>query len=215
MFTHVHILQKLMHIPVNWSNDEGDCGEADSCSGPLTDGQRPLGGSAQHVKRSSAHTVNGEARDHHRGKSLPHKCVHYRHCYPCCLPWVVSMGLGKQLKHYFSIRSFWITSMNYNCLTDGNSTSWISLKVLKYLINYNIGMNIFWNKKCILIIKDCIQKVAIYRSCFLSFIHSVSSNICSSHSIATPYQTHWHQSTKRLPNLVGIACGHTQIQTRF
>lgn len=48
-----------------------------------------------------------------------------------------------------------------------------------------------------------------YHSSFLPFVHSISSNIRSGHSIAAPYQTHWHQSTKSLPDLIGISCGHT------
>lgn len=45
-----------------------------------------------------------------------------------------------------------------------------------------------------------------YHSCFLPFVHSISSDVRSGHSIAAPHQAHWHQSTKCFSHLVGIAC---------
>jgi len=46
-----------------------------------------------------------------------------------------------------------------------------------------------------------------YRSGFLPFVHSISSNVHGGHSIAAPNKAHWYQSTESLPDLIGIACG--------
>lgn len=53
-----------------------------------------------------------------------------------------------------------------------------------------------------------------HHSSFLSFVHSVSSNVRSGHGVAAPHHTHWHQSAESLPDLVGITCGETQTHTK-
>lgn len=95
---HIKRYKHDLYQPVYRSNDEGDCGEAYGCRGPLAHRQRPLGASAEQVERRRAHAVNGEAGDDHRGQGLPHKRVHDCNCYPCCPPWVVPMCLEEQMK---------------------------------------------------------------------------------------------------------------------
>lgn len=105
--THVHADKHKLSQPVYGTDDEGDGGEADSCRGPLADGQGPLGGSAQQVERPGAHAVNGEARDHHRGEGLPHKRVHHCYRHPGRLPRVVPVGLWGQIKSAHFMRTCW------------------------------------------------------------------------------------------------------------
>lgn len=88
-----------MHGPVYGSNDQWDCGEAQSCCHPLSDGQRPLGASTQQVERCSTHAVNREARDDHRGERLPHKRVHHCEGYPPSLPWTVPVSLEEEVEN--------------------------------------------------------------------------------------------------------------------
>lgn len=56
------------------------------------------------------------------------------------------------------------------------------------------------------------REKASYHSGFLPFVKSVGSDIRSGHGITAPHQTHWHQGTKSLPDLVGIACGRQEIR---
>lgn len=86
-------VQEPLNGPVYGGNDQGDCGEAQSCCRPLSDGQRPLGASTQQVERRRTHAVNGEARDDHRGQRLPHKRVHHCKRYPPSLSWIVPVSL--------------------------------------------------------------------------------------------------------------------------
>lgn len=87
-----------MYQPVNRRDDEGDRGEADGGGRPFAHGQRQLGALPQQVQRRSAHAVNGEARDYHRGEGLPHKRVHDSDCYTGRLPWVFPVGLEGQME---------------------------------------------------------------------------------------------------------------------